>query len=87
MTVMVVRLCATCSLVFTAHRLRTDGSVRHGTTTVVVMVCLFRTALAHEQDFLDKLPSANMYEKSFMHRDRLSHIVVAPTTDFVITAR
>lgn len=44
-------------------------------------------ALAHEKDFLDKLPSAAMYEKSYMHRDRLSHIAVAPITEFIITAR
>lgn len=27
-----------------------------------------------------------MYEKSYMHRDRVTHIVVARKTDFIITA-
>lgn len=35
---------------------------------------------------LSMLPSAAMYERSFMHRDVLSHVVVLPATHFVITA-
>ena len=42
--------------------------------------------LAHEKVFLDKLPSAEMYEKSYMHRDTVTHCIVTPLTDFVVTA-
>ena len=34
---------------------------------------------------LDKLPSTAQYEKSFMHRDLLSFVVVT-ATDFIVTA-
>jgi peptidylprolyl isomerase domain and WD repeat-containing protein 1 len=36
--------------------------------------------------FLDKLPAAEMYEKSYMHRDLVTHVLVTPGTDFVVTA-
>jgi peptidylprolyl isomerase domain and WD repeat-containing protein 1 len=36
--------------------------------------------------FLDQLPSAHMYEWSYMHRDQVTHILVTPHTYFVITA-
>ena len=42
--------------------------------------------LAHEKAFLDKLPSAEMYEKSYMHRDVVLHAIVTPVTDFLVTA-
>jgi peptidylprolyl isomerase domain and WD repeat-containing protein 1 len=38
-----------------------------------------------EKLYLDLLPSAELYERSYMHRDVLSHIVVSKT-DFIITA-
>jgi peptidylprolyl isomerase domain and WD repeat-containing protein 1 len=34
---------------------------------------------------LDQLPSAEAYEKSFMHRDIVTHTIVT-RTDFIITA-
>jgi len=40
--------------------------------------------LKFEQLYLDALPSAQMYEFSYMHRDTLSHVRVA-STDYVIT--
>lgn len=42
--------------------------------------------LEHEQAYLDALPSAEMYEKSFMHRDTLTDVTVAQDQDFLITA-
>lgn len=45
-----------------------------------------RKTLAHESVFLDALPSASMYEKSFMHRDVVTHVVHAKVHDFFITA-
>jgi peptidylprolyl isomerase domain and WD repeat-containing protein 1 len=32
--------------------------------------------LPHEKLYLDQLPSADMYEKSYMHRDTLSYVEV-----------
>jgi peptidylprolyl isomerase domain and WD repeat-containing protein 1 len=41
--------------------------------------------LKFEQLYTEKLPNAEMYEKSYMHRDVVTHIAVTKT-DFVITA-
>lgn len=43
-----------------------------------------RKILANEAVYLDNLPSANMYEKSFMHRDVITH-VVASSQEFILT--
>lgn len=43
-----------------------------------------RKVLQFEQQYLDALPCAHMYEKSYMHRDTVTHVVATPT-DFVIT--
>ncbi|KAG2670808.1 hypothetical protein I3760_14G104600 [Carya illinoinensis] len=40
--------------------------------------------LQFEQAYLDALPSANMYEKSYMHRDVVTHVAVS-SADFFIT--
>ncbi|KAE8691052.1 Peptidylprolyl isomerase domain and WD repeat-containing protein 1 [Hibiscus syriacus] len=40
--------------------------------------------LLFEQAYLDALPSANMYEKSYMHRDVVTHVAVS-AADFFIT--
>lgn len=40
--------------------------------------------LEHEQMYLDHLPCAEYYEKSYMHRDTVTHVVVTKT-DFIIT--
>lgn len=45
-----------------------------------------RKTLAHEAVYLDALPSASMYERSFMHRDVVTHAVFAPSHDFFVTA-
>jgi len=44
-----------------------------------------RKELQHRQAYLDLLPSAELYEKSYMHRDTVTHISAARTTDFIIT--
>ncbi|KAK8960794.1 hypothetical protein KSP40_PGU012408 [Platanthera guangdongensis] len=46
-------------------------------------VC-FKRPLQFEQTFLDALPSAHMYEKSYMHRDVVTHVAVS-AADFFIT--
>ena len=42
--------------------------------------------MQHEAAFLDALPSAAMYERSFMHRDTVTHVAVAPVPEFFFTA-
>lgn len=44
-----------------------------------------KKVLDYEKVYLDNLPNAEAYEKSYMHRDVISHIAVVKT-DFVITA-
>lgn len=44
-----------------------------------------RKVLPHENLYLDNLPSAEGYERSYMHRDTISHCVVTDS-DFIITA-
>ncbi|KAK9833523.1 hypothetical protein WJX81_001231 [Elliptochloris bilobata] len=44
-----------------------------------------RKVLEHEQMYLEALPCAEMYERSYMHRDTVTHIAVAPETDFFVT--
>lgn len=41
--------------------------------------------LEFENLFLQNLPTAQMYEHSFMHRDIVTHIAVSKSTEFVIT--
>ncbi|GAB6022344.1 Peptidylprolyl isomerase domain and WD repeat containing protein 1 [Chamberlinius hualienensis] len=43
-----------------------------------------RKVLPFEQTYLDNLPKADAYEKSYMHRDIITHLVVTKT-DFLIT--
>lgn len=42
--------------------------------------------LQHEALFLNNIPAADSYEVSLMHRDLVSHVVVIPNTDFIVTA-
>ncbi|CAD5114916.1 DgyrCDS3950 [Dimorphilus gyrociliatus] len=44
-----------------------------------------RKTLQFEKVYLDNLPACEMYEKSYMHRDVITHVVVTKT-DFIITA-
>ncbi|XP_014663514.1 PREDICTED: peptidylprolyl isomerase domain and WD repeat-containing protein 1-like [Priapulus caudatus] len=44
-----------------------------------------RKVLEYEQVYLDSLPSASAYEKSYMHRDVVTHVRISKT-DFIITA-
>lgn len=41
--------------------------------------------LEHEKLYLENLPDSECYEKSYMHRDAITH-VVCTKTDFVVTA-
>ena len=42
--------------------------------------------LRHEKLYVSRLPCAEMYEKSYMHRRVVTHVVVAQATGFVVTA-
>ncbi|KAI9488051.1 peptidyl-prolyl cis-trans isomerase cyp15 [Zychaea mexicana] len=44
-----------------------------------------KRVLAHEKLYLSHLPTADMYEKSYMHRDTLGHVVASAKNDFIIT--
>lgn len=44
-----------------------------------------RKKLQHERLYLDNLPCAESYEKSYMHRDVITHCLVT-STDFIVTA-
>ena len=44
-----------------------------------------KKVLEYEHVFLENIPSGINYERSFMHRDLVTHVLVTPT-DFVITA-
>lgn len=41
--------------------------------------------LPFEKTFMENLPSAEMYEHSFMHRDVVTHLAIAKSTEFLIT--
>ena len=45
-----------------------------------------RKVLEFERVYLESLPAAEMYEKSYMHRDVVTHVTVTPFTEFVVTA-
>lgn len=42
--------------------------------------------VAFERTYLGQLPTAGMYEKSYMHRDAVTHTLVATKQEFIITA-
>jgi peptidylprolyl isomerase domain and WD repeat-containing protein 1 len=44
-----------------------------------------RRLLDHEHLYVEALPDSSAYEKSYMHRDVVTHIAVAQATDFVVT--
>lgn len=44
-----------------------------------------RKSLPHEHLYLENLPCAESYEKSYMHRDVITHCLVT-STDFIVTA-
>uniref|UniRef100_A0AAX7V6K2 peptidylprolyl isomerase n=1 Tax=Astatotilapia calliptera TaxID=8154 RepID=A0AAX7V6K2_ASTCA len=44
-----------------------------------------RKVLEYERVYLDNLPSAAMYERSYMHRDVITHLVCTKS-DFILTA-
>lgn len=44
-----------------------------------------KKVLPYERLYLDNLPCAESYEKSYMHRDVITHCIVT-SSDFIITA-
>lgn len=45
-----------------------------------------RKVVEYEKVYLENLASSEAYEKSFMHREIVSHILMSPKTDFLVTA-
>mmetsp|Transcript_52755 Transcript_52755/g.128841 ORF Transcript_52755/g.128841 Transcript_52755/m.128841 type:complete len:621 (+) Transcript_52755:164-2026(+) len=45
-----------------------------------------RKVLEFQQVYLDSLPSATCYEKSYMHVGEVNHVRMTPKTDFIVTA-
>ncbi|XP_033218966.1 peptidylprolyl isomerase domain and WD repeat-containing protein 1 [Belonocnema kinseyi] len=45
-----------------------------------------KRVLEYESVYVDNLPSSETYEKSFMHKDVVTHILVTNRTNFLITA-
>lgn len=45
----------------------------------------FTVVLEYEKLYVENLPDAECYEKSYMHRDVITHVVVTKT-DFIVTA-
>lgn len=45
-----------------------------------------RKSVENEAVFIKNLPSSEAYERSYMHRDIVTHVLVTPLTDFIITA-
>lgn len=45
-----------------------------------------RKVLPFEEQYLERLPLADMYEKSFMHKDWVTHVAFAPSSEFFISA-
>ena len=41
--------------------------------------------LKHEASYLEGVPSASMYERSFMHRDTVTHVAVAAACEMLLT--
>lgn len=41
--------------------------------------------LEYERVYLEDLPAVDNYERSYMHRDTVTHVAVTPFTDFIIT--
>ena len=45
-----------------------------------------RKTLQFEEQYLQSLPLSDMYEKSYMHRDTVTHVAVAQATEFIVSA-
>lgn len=42
--------------------------------------------LEFESLYLNALPNGDMYDTSYMHRDLITHVLVTPKTNFIVTA-
>lgn len=68
-----------------AEEENSDGEAFVGPTLAEASQPKKRRRLSHENLYLDNLPCAESYEKSYMHRDTITHCVVT-SSDFIITA-
>jgi peptidylprolyl isomerase domain and WD repeat-containing protein 1 len=49
------------------------------------LMFVFSCPTHHPQLFLDNLPSCPQYERSYMHRDNVTHVVISKQYDYLIT--
>ena len=66
-----------------------ESERRNASYIAAACAAIFLTSwqvLEFESAHLDSLPNAEMYERSYMHRENLSHVAVAQATEFFITA-
>lgn len=54
-------------------------------SNAIHVLFFFSIVLEYEKLYLENLPDAECYEKSYMHRDVVTHVVVTKT-DFIVTA-
>jgi hypothetical protein len=66
------RCCCSCCCCFRRRRYSLLVSTRTPPPSITQV-------LKFERQYLDALPSAQMYEKSYMHRDTITHVVVRVT--------
>ena len=46
-----------------------------------------RRRLEFEDIYLNNLPCSETYEKSYMHKENITHVISASKTDFIITGK
>lgn len=64
----------------------TDDQEDHDVGPVVPQTKRKKRTIENEILYVENLPSCEAYEKSYMHRDVVTHVLVTPTTDFIVTA-
>ncbi|CAB3404335.1 unnamed protein product [Caenorhabditis bovis] len=69
----------------TSEEIKEPQSKRSKVDTSKPEEAIPKKVLKHEAEYLRSVPSSSQYEKSFMHRDNISH-VIATKTDFIVTA-
>jgi len=43
---------------------------------ILIVISFFNLVLKHEHLYLENLPTCDTYEKSYMHRDVITHILI-----------
>lgn len=73
-------------MAWSAQPLPLQRNARHAVCIAHINSRHYHTqVLEFEAAYLRALPSAAMYERSYMHRDTITHVAVARAVDFIIT--